>query len=186
MVFLYYCSICCDFSFFIFNYIWVLSLLFLVSLARGVSILFTFSKEQLLVLLIFYIVFRISVLLISSLIFIISFLLLTLGLFCSSFSNSFRKNPNHQNYKWKRRNHNVYRRNKKTHKRLLWTNIRLQVWQSGRNGQLSRILQPAKTESREIELKGLITRNEIEYIIKKFPTNKSPGPDSFIGEFYQT
>ena len=74
---------------FIILVIWVLSLLFLVSLARGLSILFTFSKNQLLVLLIFSIVFLISILLISSLIFIFSFLLLTLGLLCS-FSNSFR------------------------------------------------------------------------------------------------
>ena len=71
-------------------FIWVLSLFFLVSLARGLSTLFTLSKNQLLVLLIFFLIFLKSLfyvfsILCVSIIFITSFLLLSLGFVCSNF-----------------------------------------------------------------------------------------------------
>ena len=44
-----------------------------------------------------------------------------------------------------------------------------------------------KLNQKEIDqLNRLITRNDIEEVLKTLPTNKSPGPDGFTGEFYQT
>ena len=44
-----------------------------------------------------------------------------------------------------------------------------------------------KLNQEEIDqLNRPITRNEVDEVIKTLPTNKSPGPDGFTGEFCQT
>ena len=44
-----------------------------------------------------------------------------------------------------------------------------------------------KLNQEEIDqLNRMITTNETEYVIKTLPSNKSPGPGGFTGEFYQT
>ena len=47
--------------------------------------------------------------------------------------------------------------------------------------------QTTKLEQEEIEtLNRPITREEIEAVIQNLPSHKSPGPDGFPGEIYQT
>ena len=44
-----------------------------------------------------------------------------------------------------------------------------------------------RLNQKEIEImNNAITSTEFEAVIKMLPKNKSPGPDGFTGEFYQT
>ena len=44
-----------------------------------------------------------------------------------------------------------------------------------------------RSNKEEIEImNNPITSTEMEPVIKNLPKNQSPGPDGFIGEFYQT
>ena len=56
-------------------------------------------------------------------------------------------------------------------------------------GEMDKFLEKynlQKPNQEEIEnLNRPITSTEIETVIKNLPTNKSPGPEGFTGEFYQ-
>ena len=45
---------------------------------------------------------------------------------------------------------------------------------------------PRRNQDEIEQMNGPITRTEIETVIKKLPTNKSPGQDCFTDKFYQT
>ena len=51
---------------------------------------------------------------------------------------------------------------------------------------LERCNLPRLNQEEIININRPITSNEIETVIKNLSTNKSPGPDGFTGEFYQT
>ena len=45
---------------------------------------------------------------------------------------------------------------------------------------------PKQNQEEIDQVNRQITRNEIEYVLKTLPTNKSPGPVGFTGKFYHT
>ena len=50
---------------------------------------------------------------------------------------------------------------------------------------LERYNLPRLNQEKTENMNRPITSNETETVIKNLPTNKSPGPDGFTGEFYQ-
>ena len=53
------------------------------------------------------------------------------------------------------------------------------------NKFLEKYNHPKLNEEESERLNRPVTPDEIETVIKKLPTHKSPGPDSFTGEFYR-
>jgi hypothetical protein len=54
------------------------------------------------------------------------------------------------------------------------------------DGFVGRYHVPKLNQDQVNFLNSPITPKEIEIVIKNLPTNKSPGPDGFSAEFYQT
>ena len=67
---------------------------------------------------------------------------------------------------------------------MLWTNKMDQMDQMDKFLETYNLLKWNQKETENVSRK--ITTNEIEAVIKKLPTNRSPGSDGFAGKFYQT
>ena len=74
----------------------------------------------------------------------------------------------------------------KNHKRILSSIICQYIWNLEEMDNFLETYSLPKLNQEEIDqLNRPITGNEIEYVIKTLPTNKSPGSYGFTGEFYQ-
>ena len=100
-----------------------------------------------------------------------------------------KKKRERERKKWKGRNLNGYCRNTKKKKNLREYHEQLYANKFDNPEEMDNFLEtysPPKLNQEEDQLNSFITRNEIEYVIKTHPINKSLWPDGFTGEFYQT
>ena len=75
----------------------------------------------------------------------------------------------------------------KNGERILWTTDANKFDNLEEMDNFPESYRPPNLDQEEIDQWNRpITRHENEYAIKTLPTSKSPGPDVFIGEFYQT
>ena len=97
-----------------------------------------------------------------------------------------REDPNKHIQKWKRRDYNWYHGNTKDCKKYY---KELYAKKFENLGEMDTFLEkynlPKLNEEEAESLNRLLTADEIEAMVKKLPTHKSPGPDCFTGEFYK-